>query len=62
ADPGDVIGVADAAARMARDRDQARTMGARGRDYCLEHFDREACIDRYDRIVHDLASTRSRLP
>jgi len=50
-DPGDPEAFASACMDMAANRKDAVDMGTRGLEYCRTNFSREACIDKYDRIL-----------
>lgn len=50
-DPGDAGGLAAEAVRLAAAPLGARDMGRRGLAYCRRHFARDACIDRYAKLL-----------
>jgi glycosyltransferase involved in cell wall biosynthesis len=52
--PGDPQAAARAIEQLASDRARSRAMGRRGETYCRQHFSRDACIDKYDSILHSL--------
>lgn len=53
--PEDGAALADAIRRLAADPDGARRMGAAGRAYALEHYDRAALAARFVAVVESLA-------
>jgi glycosyltransferase involved in cell wall biosynthesis len=61
--PGDdPVGLAEIVRRMKSLPPAERTaMGERGREYSALHFDREACLDRLERVLGE-ATARSRPP
>jgi glycosyltransferase involved in cell wall biosynthesis len=58
--PGDdAVGLAEIVRRMKNlPAAERAAMGARGRAYSRLHFDREACLDRLDRALDAMASSR----
>ncbi len=53
--PEDGAALADAIRRLAADPEGARRMGASGRAYALEHYDRQALAARFVSVVESLA-------
>ncbi len=53
--PEDGAALAAAIRAMAADRDGARAMGASGRRYAEEHYDRAALAARFVAVVESLA-------
>ncbi len=56
---GDAVDMAKAVLRLFRDRERARRVGQRGREYCERHFARTVCVDRYHAILCELREGRA---
>jgi hypothetical protein len=58
--PSKLIGMlARVLERLAADRDQRVTLGAQARELAVTHFDREIVLDRFERNLEELVSSRS---
>ncbi len=57
ADAGDSDALAEAVLRLYRDPAMREEMGRKGRKYAETHFDRERCIEQYDRLLLKINSS-----
>jgi glycosyltransferase involved in cell wall biosynthesis len=58
--PGDVHALADALVRILSDRDWAEALGRAGRERAREHFTRDGCLTRLERVYEQLRSSTPR--
>jgi glycosyltransferase involved in cell wall biosynthesis len=56
--PGDPAALAEAAARLAANRDEALRMGLAGRAYLESHFSREALAEKLEELLNSLGKPR----
>jgi glycosyltransferase involved in cell wall biosynthesis len=56
--PGDVDALAEALKQILQNRDLAEQMGQAGREFALEHFDRERYLDRLLQIYESMISEK----
>ena len=59
-EPGDAVALEAAVEKLAADPDRAAAMGRRGRDYVVEHFDREKIAMRLRALLQDSARPEQR--
>lgn len=53
-DPGDPVGLVDAVEQLCTDHTRARSIGARGPDYCARVLSEQAAIDGYEAWIYEL--------
>jgi glycosyltransferase involved in cell wall biosynthesis len=58
-EPENAQALADAIARLSRNRELGRTLGKKGRGYILKNFSRAQTAEKYIEVLRELAEEKS---